>query len=313
MVIPNTFSSGETITASDHNENFSDIADEITNSLARDGQSVMSGQFKASAGDATAPGISFSGDLDTGFFRKAANTVGISAGGSEVGNITPTTFTYTGTFVPTALTIPANAVVTASITDASVTLAKMANLSAGRFVVRYTGSTGVPQAGTFGDSLTLDTSTGVLSVSRRLLHVQDQKSPGTAGGTATSGAWRTRTLNTAVTNEIAGASLASNQITLPAGTYEIDAEAPAGICKGHRAKLYDTTHSTDILLGTSEFSESASGGVWSKSRIRGRFTLSSQSVLEIQHQVAVTRSSDGFGSSANFSTEIYTDVQIRQV
>src|SRR5690242_14620433 len=39
-----------------------------------------------------------------------------------------------------------------------------------------------------------------------------------AGGTFTSGAWRTRTLNEELRNTL-GASLASNQITLPAGSY----------------------------------------------------------------------------------------------
>lgn len=37
----------------------------------------------------------------------------------------------------------------------------------------------------------------------QLFHVQDQKASGTSGGTFTSGADRTRTLNTTVTNEIA--------------------------------------------------------------------------------------------------------------
>lgn len=47
--------------------------------------------------------------------------------------------------------------------------------------------------------------------------IQDQKSSGTDGGTFTSGAWRTRTLNTTVLNTIgAGFSLSSNQFTLAA-------------------------------------------------------------------------------------------------
>jgi hypothetical protein len=43
----NTFVAGTTITAADHNENWDDIAAEITNSLALDGQLAMTGQFKA--------------------------------------------------------------------------------------------------------------------------------------------------------------------------------------------------------------------------------------------------------------------------
>ena len=42
------------------------------------------------------------------------------------------------------------------------------------------------------------------------LHIQDQKPQGTYGGTFTAGAWRTRDLNTVLTNTITGASLAAN-------------------------------------------------------------------------------------------------------
>jgi len=57
--------------------------------------------------------------------------------------------------------------------------------------------------------------------STQLFHVRDEKSNGVAGGNFTNGAWQTRTLNTSMTNEISGASLSSNQITLPSGTYFI--------------------------------------------------------------------------------------------
>lgn len=82
-VIPNTLVAGTPITASDHNENYADIASEITNSLALDGQSTMTGQFKASNGTAGAPGISFGSDTDTGFYRSASNELSGAVGGSQ--------------------------------------------------------------------------------------------------------------------------------------------------------------------------------------------------------------------------------------
>src|SRR6266516_1340078 len=48
------------------------------------------------------------------------------------------------------------------------------------------------------------------SFGAQLFHVRDEKSAGTVGGTFSSGAWRTRTLNTTKTNEIGSASLSSN-------------------------------------------------------------------------------------------------------
>lgn len=87
MSVANSFSSGTTISSSAMNANFSDVASEITGSLPRDGQAAMTGQLKAATGTASAPGITFGADTDTGFYRKAGNTVGVVAGGSEVATI----------------------------------------------------------------------------------------------------------------------------------------------------------------------------------------------------------------------------------
>ncbi len=87
MSLPNTISSGQTISASPVQANFSDIASEITGSLPRNGEAAMTGQLKASSGTVAAPGMAFSSDTDTGFYRKAADTIGIVAGGAEVGTI----------------------------------------------------------------------------------------------------------------------------------------------------------------------------------------------------------------------------------
>jgi microcystin-dependent protein len=88
--VPNTFVAGTAITASDHNENWEDVGDEITNSLAIDGQSTMTGQLKAANGTAAAPGITFGSDVDTGFYRASANDVGIAVNGSAVVRVNST-------------------------------------------------------------------------------------------------------------------------------------------------------------------------------------------------------------------------------
>ncbi|MBK9322713.1 MAG: hypothetical protein IPM97_07165 [Bdellovibrionaceae bacterium] len=77
------------------------------------------------------------------------------------------------------------------------------------------------------------------------LLIVDEKPANTAGGTFTSGSWQTRTLNTTRFNTIPGASLASNQITLPAGTYYVRAVAPTGEPSvwEHKAILYNVTGS----------------------------------------------------------------------
>ncbi len=70
--VPNTFLPNTTMSATAVNQNFTDAGSEITNSLARDGQSSMSGQFKAFDGTVTAPGIGWGSDTKTGFRRASA-------------------------------------------------------------------------------------------------------------------------------------------------------------------------------------------------------------------------------------------------
>jgi len=148
---------------------------------------------------------------------------------------------------------------------------------------------------------------------KELLHVRDEKANNTAGGTATSGSFFTRTLNTSVTNEISGASLASNQITLPSGTYYIQASAPVYASEQHKIKLRNTTDSSDTIIGTSEYNYAPSVSQ-TRSFLSGRFTISAQKVFEIQHRVGSTTAGQGAGIASNYSIlEVYTDVQIWKV
>ena len=146
----------------------------------------------------------------------------------------------------------------------------------------------------------------------QLLHVQDQKSSGTAGGTFTSGDWRTRTLNTSITNEISGASLASNQVTLPAGTYYLEASAPAYQVNLHQLRVRNVTDSATLLTGTIVRSASADNSVLS-SGVYGRFTLSGTKAIELQHQCSLSGASDGFGQAGSFGTEVYSDLRVWKI
>ena len=145
-----------------------------------------------------------------------------------------------------------------------------------------------------------------------LLHVRDEKSSGTAGGTYTEGSFLTRTLNTVMTNEISGASLSSNQITLPSGTYFIYARASAFRVDRHKTKLRNVTDSSDTIIGSNAYTAEANVG--NDSWIIGRFTIASSKAFEIQNRCQSTRSDDGYGVNAGYSVvEVYTDVQIWKV
>lgn len=147
----------------------------------------------------------------------------------------------------------------------------------------------------------------------QVFHIRDEKASGTDGGTFTSGSWQTRTLNTVKTNEIIGASLSSNQITLPAGTYEIEAFSIGYRCELHKTRLRNISDSSDLLIGSSERSYTT-GRTSSKSKLRGRFTIAASKTIELQHRCSSTYSTEGYGVACSFGVvEVYSDIIIRKI
>jgi len=146
-------------------------------------------------------------------------------------------------------------------------------------------------------------------------HVQDQKASGTACGAFTAGAWRTRVLNTVVENSITGASLSSNQITLPAGTYRVIASAPAQKTDWHKIKLYNITDSTDDIIGINAYGAAGAENVQTDAKIiNALVTIAGTKVFEIQHRCLTTKTINGFGVATSFGViEIYTAVFIEKI
>lgn len=146
-----------------------------------------------------------------------------------------------------------------------------------------------------------------------ILHVRDAKASGTPAGGSTAGSYLSRTLNTVVTNTISGASLASNQITLPAGTYEFEAFVPGFGCGGFKAKLYNVTDGADVLIGSTAVAE-ATYLTADRSRIFGRFTLAATKSLDIRMRCNVSRASNGLGASLGYGdAEIFTEAAIKKI
>ena len=143
------------------------------------------------------------------------------------------------------------------------------------------------------------------------LHLQDQKISGTEGGGFTSGAWRTRVLNTEVTDTI-GSTLSSNQFTLPAGTYYFEASAPAFSVGRHLSRLQNITDTTTTLLGTSEVTASSTSVV-TRSFVNGQFTIADTKTFELQHRCQATNGTNGFGGATGFDTEVYAEVRVWKV
>jgi hypothetical protein len=140
----------------------------------------------------------------------------------------------------------------------------------------------------------------------------DTKASSTSGGTFTSGAWRTRDLQTTQSNSITGCSLASNQITLPAGTFRITGFAPATFVDRHQTRIYNITGSAMLILGMSAYNEGNVGSVGA-SFFDGVVTLASSTVIELQHYGQTTQSSFGFGNSITWGDAIFSTITITKV
>ena len=145
-----------------------------------------------------------------------------------------------------------------------------------------------------------------------IMLIEDQKAQNTSGGTFTSGAWRTRDLTTIVADNIPGSSLATNQFTLKPGNYKIKWSAPAYEVSQHQSLLYNITATAIEQIGSASTSSSADA-VTSLSNGEVIDLVAVSTTYEIQHQCNTTAATSGFGLSANFTTEVYTQVSIEVI
>lgn len=150
------------------------------------------------------------------------------------------------------------------------------------------------------------------SIRSNYVHVRDSKASGTNGGSSAAGS-QTRTLNTVMTNTMLGASLASNAVTLPPGTYYVRARAPAYDAGLQKLIVYDATGAANLLVGpTAE--ASASGFVQTDAVAYGRFTLTATSDVRLSHYTQSVRASDGLGKAVSDGTaEVYAEMEIWRV
>ena len=133
------------------------------------------------------------------------------------------------------------------------------------------------------------------------------------GGSSLSGSNK-RILNTTPFNTITGASLSGvlGDFILPAGTYKIKAIAPCRAANSSLLRAYNSTaaqYITDIQSVGDWSSSSNDGGAMSS--CEGVFTISTQSVLYIDHYIAVAVPNSGLGVGAGVgSYNQFTTVEI---
>jgi hypothetical protein len=137
--------------------------------------------------------------------------------------------------------------------------------------------------------------------------IEDQKAAGTDGGTFTSGAWRTRTLNTEVKDTYSLASISSNEVTFTVAGV-VKWSAPGYGVNTHKTRLYNVTDATVAGTGSSERAGGISVGVMTRSS--GECAVVAGKAYRIEHQCGTTENTDGFGIASDFSQiEIYSRLE----
>ena len=146
----------------------------------------------------------------------------------------------------------------------------------------------------FGDSTSQTTAaTGGAHVSTAV--VADYQNA-TNGGTFSSGAWRTRTLNTEIADPDGIVSLSSNQFTLQAGTYVLKYYAPAYSVDDHQCVIYNATDGSYVTNSLGYNAHCWSNDATSNTSYGCvRLTISGAKAFELRHQCDTSKSSNGFG------------------
>jgi hypothetical protein len=148
---------------------------------------------------------------------------------------------------------------------------------------------------------------------REIASFTEYQANNTAGGTSTTGSFIKRVLNTTLTNSITGCTLTSSVISLPAGTYRIDASSAFLASNSAKIKLRNTTDSTDTIIGVNILNNTTNF-TGASAFLSGTFTIAATKNFEIQYRVATGQSSNGLGEASNFGiSECYSVCTIEKI
>ena len=156
----------------------------------------------------------------------------------------------------------------------------------------------------------------------QLMIVREQHASGTTGTSGSGNAWTAYNINTEHYSEISGASLASGQITLPAGTYQV-----SGYCQAanasfgsntarYKCRMYNVTDAATEIVGASGTVPTYGGNELvhgDNLPISGVFTITDTKIFELQAWF------NGGGGGRLYITagagidEIYTELSIRKI
>lgn len=145
---------------------------------------------------------------------------------------------------------------------------------------------------------------------------RNQQNEGTAGGGTTSGAFVSQVpLNTFDDPDSIGVSLASNQFTLPAGRYFIQARAPFFTVQDFQIRLYNVTGASVVKYGSNGYSGNTASSAYTQdwSVINTSVTIAASTTFQLDYRCTISVATNGQGVVSNGVVvsghkEIYAEV-----
>jgi len=144
-------------------------------------------------------------------------------------------------------------------------------------------------------------------------YIKDIKAYDTDGGTSTSGAFRTRDLNT-IEGESWFVTLADPDFTIEPGTYKINVTSPfySSVGTYGSIRLYDVTNSSVIKYSSTSYTTNSANDV----TLGALVTISSSTAFRIQYRTDDTVSANGLGLSQytdSTAVSVFTQVRVEKL
>lgn len=136
----------------------------------------------------------------------------------------------------------------------------------------------------------------------------DMKAAGTPGGSSVTGL-QDRVLNTANFNDISGAVLSVNAVTIPAGSYEVEISAPAYNTGNHYLQLFNVTDNVVVKYGPMVNVVTEERAI-----LKFKFSITSPKAFKVQHYTYSSTSTNGLGlgNALSPNLNIYTELIFRK-
>lgn len=137
--------------------------------------------------------------------------------------------------------------------------------------------------------------------------ILEEQLDGVDGGTATSGSFQQRNLNSVYYDDAGVVSLAANIVTLSPGLYDIVIFATTGAGVGvHQACLWETDEGDYWELG-----QVANDG--NIAIVNAFIEVAASTDIEVRHRVSNTVVTTGWGSACSFGEgELYTQLRLKR-